>query len=194
MPADCTLSPTSLNPFSLTPGALKRNSVPFAAPKNYPTLQARALAESRRGSVAVSNLNFNLNIPPMALERRPSCLVDTHNPAAPLSYQLSARDLSHSGIAMDTAGFTLDPENCPYCAKEAEAAAEGGNETPGDSDSEGVYEFTQDLHHRDRRDSRQPRKKHHSLGKTAAKVVRFWRLVCDTFRKIVDSKYLEEGL
>ncbi|KAK7918636.1 hypothetical protein WMY93_009920 [Mugilogobius chulae] len=82
----------------------------------------------------------------------------------------------------------------PYCAKEAEAAAEAANETPGDSDSEGVYEFTQDIHHRDRRDSRQPRKKHQSLGKTAARVVRFWRLVCDTFRKIVDSKYFGRGI
>lgn len=62
---------------------LKRNSVPFAAPapKNYPTLQARALAESRRGIIAAStltNISFNLNIPPLPLERRPSSLADTH--------------------------------------------------------------------------------------------------------------------
>ncbi len=89
----CTPSPTNLGstlgPFSLAPApmsrAMKRNSVPFAAPgpKNYPTLQARALAESRRGSAAAStltNINFNLNIPPMPLDRRPSSLVDTHSP------------------------------------------------------------------------------------------------------------------
>ena len=68
-----------------TSRAMKRNSVPFAAPgpKNYPTLQARALEESRRGSVATStltNISFNLNIPPMPLERRPSSLVDTRTP------------------------------------------------------------------------------------------------------------------
>lgn len=93
--------------------------------------------------------------------------------------------------------MTLDPESCPYCAKALANELEGGtegNETPGDSDSEGVYEFTQDLHHRDRRDSRQPKKKHCRLGETAAKVVRFWRLVCDTFRKIVDSKYFGRGI
>lgn len=98
---------------------------------------------------------------------------------------------------MDTAVLTLDPESCPYCAKalakESEGGAEG-NETPGDSDSEGIHEFTQDLQHRDRRDSRQPRKKQRRLGKTAAKVVHFWRLVCDTFRKIVDSKYFGRGI
>uniref|UniRef100_A0A3B5BNM1 Voltage-dependent T-type calcium channel subunit alpha n=1 Tax=Stegastes partitus TaxID=144197 RepID=A0A3B5BNM1_9TELE len=116
---------------------------------------------------------------------------------AQLSCQLSARDLSTTSSAMDTAALTLDPESCPYCAKALANESEGGtegNETPGDSDSDGVYEFTQDLHHRDRRDSRQPRKKHRRLGKTAAKVVHFWRLVCDTFRKIVDSKYFGRGI
>ncbi|XP_022598085.1 voltage-dependent T-type calcium channel subunit alpha-1G-like [Seriola dumerili] len=206
----CTPSPACMAPtpssFSLAPApasrAIKRNSVPFAAPspKNYPTLQARVLAESRRGSVAAStltNINFNLNIPPVSLERRPSSLVDTYTPTAQLSCQLSARDLSTTSSAMDTAALTLDPESCPYCAKALANESEGGtecNETPGDSDSEGVYEFTQDLHRRDRRDSRQPKKKHRRLGKTAAKVVHFWRLVCDTFRKIVDSKYFGRGI
>uniref|UniRef100_UPI003AAD9E8E voltage-dependent T-type calcium channel subunit alpha-1G n=1 Tax=Centroberyx gerrardi TaxID=166262 RepID=UPI003AAD9E8E len=201
----CTPSPTSPGPFCLAPApmsrAMKRNSVPFAAPgpKNYPTLQARALAESR-GSVTAStltNINFNLNIPPMPLERRPQSLVDTHSPTAQLSCQLSARDLSTTSSAMDTAALTFDPEGCPYCAKALANESEGGtegNETPGDSDSEGVYEFTQDLHHKDRRDSRQPKKRHRRLGNTAAKVVRFWRLVCDTFRKIVDSKYFGRGI
>ncbi|XP_062299119.1 voltage-dependent T-type calcium channel subunit alpha-1G [Scomber scombrus] len=206
----CTPSPTNLGPisgpFSLTPTpvsrSMKRNSVPFAAPgpKNYPTLQARALAESRRGSVATStltNISFNLNIPPVPLERGPQSLVETQTPTAQISCQLSARDLSTTSSAMDTAALTLDPESCPYCAKALANESEGGfegNETPGDSDSEGIYEFTQDLHHRDRQDGRQLKKKQRRLGKTAAKVVHFWRLVCDTFRKIVDSKYFGRGI
>ncbi|XP_068160962.1 voltage-dependent T-type calcium channel subunit alpha-1G isoform X3 [Antennarius striatus] len=191
-----TLGTSSLAPAPIS-RAMKRNSVPFAAPghKNYPTLQVRALAESRRGSATASiltNLNFNLNIPPMSM-------VDTRSPTAALqlSCQPSAHDLSSTGSAMDTAALTLDPESCPYCAKALANESEGGNEsneTPGDSDSEGVYEFTQDLHHRDRRDSRQPKKKYRSMGKTAANVVHFWRLVCDTFRKIVDSKYFGRGI
>ncbi|XP_054913636.1 voltage-dependent T-type calcium channel subunit alpha-1G isoform X3 [Poeciliopsis prolifica] len=204
-PSHCTLFPTNrgMNPvtfLALTPTsrAMKRNSVPFAAPgpKNYPTLQARALAESRRGSVTAStltNLSYNLNIPPMHLDRRPSSLVDTRTPTAQLSCQLSAREL----FTMDAAGLTMDPETCPDCAKALAHELEGfteGNETPGDSDSDGVYELSQDHHHRDRRDSRQPRKKSRRLGKTAAKVVHFWRLVCDTFRKIVDSKYFGRGI
>lgn len=87
-PSPINMGPT-LSPFTLAPTpmsrVMKRNSVPFAAPgpKNYPTLQAQALAESRRGSAAastLSNLNFNLNIPPVPLERRPSSLVDTNSP------------------------------------------------------------------------------------------------------------------
>ena len=121
----------------------------------------------------------------------------SHLAAAQFSCQLSARDLSITSNAMDTAALTLEPECCPYCVKSLANESEGGtegNETPGDSDSDGMYEFTQDLHHRDRRDSRQPKKKHLKLGKTAANIVRFWRLVCDTFRKIVDSKYFGRGI
>ncbi|KAK2820936.1 hypothetical protein Q5P01_023895 [Channa striata] len=198
----CTPSPTGLGStpvsFSLNPApksrAMKRYSVPFAAlpSKNYPTLQVKTLEESRRGSFVASTLT-NLNIPHM--ERRPSSVVD--NPAAALSCQLSARDLSTTSSAMETAALTLDPDSCPYCAKALANESEGGtegNETPGDSDSDCVYDLTQDFHHKDRRDSRQPKKKHRSLGKTAAKVVHFWRLVCDTFRKIVDSKYFGRGI
>uniref|UniRef100_A0A8C8HTI6 Voltage-dependent T-type calcium channel subunit alpha n=1 Tax=Oncorhynchus tshawytscha TaxID=74940 RepID=A0A8C8HTI6_ONCTS len=165
------------------------NSVPFAAPgpKNYPTLQPRALMESRSVSVTastISNINLNLNIPPLTLERGPQSL-------------LSNRDLSVIGT-LDPS-FPFDPESCPYCAKALAGESEGtdGNENPGDSDSEGIYEFTQDLHHRDRRDrrdSRQPRKGQRKLGTTAGRVVRAWRLVCDTFRKIVDSKYFGRGI
>lgn len=96
-----------------------------------------------------------------------------------------------SGTNLDTA-LTFDPETCPYCIKSMSNDSEGldGNET-ADSDSEGVYEFTQDAHYRDSRD---PNRKKFALGARAAKVVHFWRLVCDTFRKIVDSKYFGRGI
>uniref|UniRef100_H3CN28 Voltage-dependent T-type calcium channel subunit alpha n=1 Tax=Tetraodon nigroviridis TaxID=99883 RepID=H3CN28_TETNG len=185
----CTPSPTiigsTLGPFTLAPApisrVMKRNSVPFAAPgpKNYPTLQAVNVKLLHFSSVSLSLPK----LPPLA--------------AAQLSCQLSAHDLSTTISTIDTTVLTLDPENCPYCAKamsiESEVGTEG-NDTPGDSDSEGVYEFTQDLRHRDRRDSRQPKKHRLRLGKTAATIVRFWRLVCDTFRKIVDSKYFGRGI
>ncbi|XP_037133198.1 voltage-dependent T-type calcium channel subunit alpha-1G isoform X8 [Syngnathus acus] len=184
----------SQSSFTSTSRAMKRNSVPFAAPglKNYPTLQARAFAESRRGSVATGTLmNVSLNIPPVPYGRRRQSLADPSAAGQPSSCQLSARDLSATSSVTDVAGLTLDPESCPYCAKALANESEGGTETPGDSDSDGVYDFN-------RRDSRRRRRrakqKPFRLGKTAAKVVRFWRLVCDTFRKIVDSKYFGRGI
>ncbi len=98
-----------------------------------------------------------------------------------------------SGANLDTA-LTFDPETCPYCTKSVTNDSEGieGNET-ADSDSEGVYEFTQDAHYRDSRDPNRKKKKF-ALGARVAKVVHFWRLVSDTFRKIVDSKYFGQGI
>lgn len=107
----------------------------------------------------------------------------------------SSRKLSNtncSGTNLD-AMLTYDPETCPYCIKQMGNDSEGteANET-ADSDSEGVYEFTQDAHYRDGRDTN--KKKKFKLGAWAAKIVHFWRLVCDTFRKIVDSKYFGRGI
>uniref|UniRef100_A0A665XAZ4 Voltage-dependent T-type calcium channel subunit alpha n=1 Tax=Echeneis naucrates TaxID=173247 RepID=A0A665XAZ4_ECHNA len=174
-------SPSSLRLIrGATSRNMKRNSVPFAAPgpKNYPTLQAQVLTES---------LLFVLDF-----------ASDTFlSAAAQLSCHLSVHDLSTISCAMETAAFTMDHDSCPYCTKALTNESEGAtecNETPGDSDSEGLYDCTQDFHQRERRESRQPTKKHHRLGKTAAKVVHFWRLVCNTFRKIVDSKYFGRGI
>lgn len=63
-----------------------------------------------------------------------------------------------------------------------------------DSDSEAVYEFTQDAQHSDLRDPHSRRQR--SLGPDAepSSVLAFWRLICDTFRKIVDSKYFGRGI
>ncbi|KAM9559286.1 LOW QUALITY PROTEIN: voltage-dependent T-type calcium channel subunit alpha-1G-like [Salvelinus alpinus] len=196
-PSTPTLLAPTTSPISLAPTPMsrpmKRNSVPFAGPrpKNYPTLQPSTLMEFGSGSVPASTIsNINLNISSLPLVRGPPSVLDTHTPTA----QLSRHDLSAIGT-LDPS-FTFDPESCPYCVKALSGESEGtdGNETPGESDSEGFYEFTQDLHHRDRRDSRQPGKRQRKLGSTVGRVVRAWRLVCDTFRKIVDSKYFGRGI
>ncbi|XP_051958809.1 voltage-dependent T-type calcium channel subunit alpha-1G-like isoform X2 [Xyrauchen texanus] len=169
--------------------AYKRNSVPFAAPvnKNYPTLQPSLALEQHRqrilepgGGSCTPNTLTNLNIPPTHISNS-QCLVETQGPPGKI-------------ISKDTdTTLTFDPETCPYCAKSMSNDSEGidGNET-ADSDIEGMYEFTQDAHYRD---SRYPnRKKKSTLGDRAAKVVLFWRLVCDTSHKIVDSKYFGRGI
>ncbi|KAK7122565.1 hypothetical protein R3I94_019619 [Phoxinus phoxinus] len=176
----------------------KRNSVPFAAPvhKNYPTLQSSLALEQLRqrilepgGSSCTANVLTNLNIPPTPINTS-QCLVETQGPPG----KIVCKDalMNSSGPNLDTT-LTFDPETCPYCAKAMgnDSEAMDGNET-ADSDSEGVYEFTQDAHYRDSRDPN--KKKKFALGARAAKVVHFWRLVCDTFRKIVDSKYFGRGI
>uniref|UniRef100_A0A673FQ30 Voltage-dependent T-type calcium channel subunit alpha n=1 Tax=Sinocyclocheilus rhinocerous TaxID=307959 RepID=A0A673FQ30_9TELE len=179
--------------------AYKRNSVPFAAPvhKNYPTLLSSLALEQLRqrilepgGGSCTASVLTNLNIPPTPINAS-QCLVETQGSPG----KIICKDtlMNCSGTNLDTA-LTFDPETCPYCAKFMANDSEGvdGNET-ADSDSEGVCEFTQDAHYRDSRDPNR-KKKMFALGARAAKVVHFWRLVCDTFRKIVDSKYFGQGI
>ncbi|XP_051968196.1 voltage-dependent T-type calcium channel subunit alpha-1G [Xyrauchen texanus] len=178
--------------------AYKRNSVPFAAQvhKNYPTLQSSLSLEQLRqrilepgGGSCTASILTNLNIPPTPISTS-QCLVETKCPPGKIICKDAPTNCSCTNL--DTT-LTFDPETCPYCAKLMSNVSEGMdvNET-ADSDSEGVYEFTQDAHYRDSRDPN--RKKKFALGARAAKVVLFWRLVCDTFRKIVDSKYFGRGI
>uniref|UniRef100_A0A8C1TUT4 Voltage-dependent T-type calcium channel subunit alpha n=1 Tax=Cyprinus carpio TaxID=7962 RepID=A0A8C1TUT4_CYPCA len=164
----------SPSPSPLVFQAYKRNSLPFAAPvhKNYPTLQSSlALEQLRQRILEPGGVLTNLNIPPAPINTS-QCLTFVYA-SCPFSYAF---------------------QTCPYCAKAMANDSEGvdGNET-ADSDSEGVYEFTQDATYRDSRDPNR-KKKFFALGARAAKVVLFWRLVCDTFRKIVDSKYFGRGI
>ncbi|XP_035260955.1 voltage-dependent T-type calcium channel subunit alpha-1G isoform X6 [Anguilla anguilla] len=207
--ADCHLEPLRFTPsptFAPAPHrqGLKRNSMPCTmptAPKNYPTLHPsssleqpiqRALADPAGSSCGASILT-NLNIPPPALGMS-QCLVETHSPTGSGKglCKLTSTNCSSSNI---DASMTFDPENCPYCAKSACNDSEGteGNETH-DSDSEGVYEFTQDAHYRDSKDPNKAGSIRTKLGARTQVVLRFWRLVCNTFRKIVDSKYFGRGI
>eukprot|EP00076_Gallus_gallus_P027615 XP_015150974.2 voltage-dependent T-type calcium channel subunit alpha-1G isoform X12 [Gallus gallus] len=86
-------------------------------------------------------------------------------------------------------GGSRSPESCPYCLKAlANEAEQTDNET--DSDSEGVYEFTQDAHYSDQRDPQRGR----AWARSSSRVLAFWRVVCETFQKIVDSKYFGRGI
>ncbi|CAO2644882.1 Voltage-dependent T-type calcium channel subunit alpha-1G [Lemmus lemmus] len=89
---------------------------------------------------------------------------------------------------------TCGPDSCPYCARAGAGEPESADHEMPDSDSEAVYEFTQDAQHSDLRDPHSRRQR--SLGPDAepSSVLAFWRLICDTFRKIVDSKYFGRGI
>ncbi|XP_004684423.1 PREDICTED: voltage-dependent T-type calcium channel subunit alpha-1G isoform X25 [Condylura cristata] len=86
------------------------------------------------------------------------------------------------------------PDSCPYCARAGAGDVElTGPEAP-DSDSEAVYEFTQDAQRGDLRDPHSRRRRSLGLHVEPNSVLAFWRLICDTFRKIVDSKYFGRGI
>ncbi|XP_015426256.1 PREDICTED: voltage-dependent T-type calcium channel subunit alpha-1G [Myotis davidii] len=86
------------------------------------------------------------------------------------------------------------PDSCPYCARAGTGEVElAGPEMP-DSDSEAVYEFTQDAPHGELRDPQGRRRRSLGLDVELSSVLAFWRLICDTFRKIVDSKYFGRGI
>ena len=61
-----------------------------------------------------------------------------------------------------------------------------------DSDSEAVYEFTQDAQHGDLRDPHSRRRRSLGLDVEPNSVLAFWRLICDTFRKIVNHPALRD--
>lgn len=85
---------------------------------------------------------------------------------------------------------TCKPDSCPYCTKTLDNDPELTDNEAGESDSDGVYEFTQDAHYSDQRDPRRLK----AQGKNTLRVLAFWKVVCETFRKIVDSKYFGRGI
>uniref|UniRef100_A0A8C3YWF0 Voltage-dependent T-type calcium channel subunit alpha n=1 Tax=Catagonus wagneri TaxID=51154 RepID=A0A8C3YWF0_9CETA len=86
------------------------------------------------------------------------------------------------------------PDSCPYCARAGAGEAELASHDMPDSESEAVYEFTQDAQHGDLRDPHSRRRQSLGLDVEPNSVLAFWRLICDTFRKIVDSKYFGRGI
>lgn len=85
---------------------------------------------------------------------------------------------------------SCNPDSCPYCIKTLANDPELVDNEAADSDSEGVYEFTQDAHYSDRRDPQRGEIR----GKKMSRFLVFWNIVCETFRKIVDSKYFGRGI
>lgn len=79
----------------------------------------------------------------------------------------------------------LDPEVCSRC-KEPEAP----DNDDVDSDSDGAYEFTQDTQCSEKTEP--PKGK--TRNKNPNKLLKLWKMVCETFRKIVDSKYFGRGI
>ncbi|NWS70598.1 CAC1H protein, partial [Crotophaga sulcirostris] len=111
------------------------------------------------------------------------------------------RKLSKGEIAQDPPGCTLTCElqDCPFCASLLEDPEFAFSESDScDSDSNGIYEFTQDLRHGDRRDQLQQqrgrRRRKKKKPKERNKVTRMWKAFGTKLKRIVESKYFNRGI
>ncbi|XP_042822313.1 voltage-dependent T-type calcium channel subunit alpha-1G isoform X9 [Panthera tigris] len=191
--ADCRLEPVRCQaPPPRSPSETSGRTV--GSGKVYPTvhtspppemLKEKALVEAAPTSGPPTLTS--LNIPPGPYSSMHKLLETQSTGACQSSCKISSPCLKADSGA-------CGPDSCPYCARAGAGQVElAGHEMP-DSDSEAVYELTQDAQHGDLRD---PHSRHRqSLGLDAEpnSVLAFWRLICDTFRKIVDSKYFGRGI
>ncbi|KFP15120.1 Voltage-dependent T-type calcium channel subunit alpha-1G, partial [Egretta garzetta] len=192
--ADCHFEPVRCRSALPQPGLSLPS--PEGIPKNivgskvYPTVHPSTshemLKEKSLGEAAVgagSSTLTSLNIPPGPYSTMHK-LLETQS-TGPCQ---SSCKISSPCTKLDSG--SCNPESCPYCLKALASEAELTDNETADSDSEGVYEFTQDAHYSDQRDPQRGR----ARARRASRVLAFWHVVCETFRKIVDSKYFGRGI
>ncbi|NXM91123.1 CAC1H protein, partial [Oenanthe oenanthe] len=109
--------------------------------------------------------------------------------------------LSSAGALPSPAGpgLSCELQDCPFCASlldDPDLALSDSDSN--DSDSNGVYEFTQDLRHGDHRDQLQQqrgrRRRKKKKAKERNKVVKLWKAFGTKLKRIVESKYFNRGI
>ncbi|NXN73237.1 CAC1H protein, partial [Himantopus himantopus] len=95
--------------------------------------------------------------------------------------------------------LTCELQDCPFCASLLEDPEFAFSESDScDSDSNGVYEFTQDLRHGDHRDQLQQqrgrRRRKKKKPKERNRVTRLWKAFGSKLKRIVESKYFNRGI
>ncbi|XP_059720643.1 voltage-dependent T-type calcium channel subunit alpha-1G isoform X1 [Haemorhous mexicanus] len=207
--ADCHFEPvrcrSSLTQPSL--GLPSQEGIPknIVGSKVYPTVHSSTshemLKEKNLGEAAVSagsSTLTSLNIPPgpystmhKLLETQSTGFFSVHVTEKGDGFHgpcQSSCKISSPCTKLDAG--SCSPESCPYCLTALAGEAELSDNETADSDSEGVYEFTQDAHYSDQRDPQRGR----ARARRAHLVLAFWHVVCETFQKIVDSKYFGRGI
>ncbi|XP_059852749.1 voltage-dependent T-type calcium channel subunit alpha-1G isoform X26 [Delphinus delphis] len=191
--ADCHLEPVRCQaPPPRSPSEASGRTV--GSGKVYPTMHTspppEMLKEKALMEVAPTSgppTITSLNIPPRPYSSMHKLLETQSTGACQSSCKISSPCLKADSGA-------CGPDSCPYCVRTGAGEVElAGHEMP-DSDSEAVYEFTQDAQHGDRQNPHSWRRRSLGLDVEPNSVLAFWRLVCDTFRKIVDSKYFGRGI
>ncbi|XP_037664644.1 voltage-dependent T-type calcium channel subunit alpha-1G isoform X1 [Choloepus didactylus] len=191
--ADCHLEPVRCQaPPPRSPSEASGRTV--ASGKVYPTVHTspppEVLKEKALVEVAATSgppTLTSLNIPPGPYSSMHKLLETQSTGACQSSCKISSPCLKADSGA-------CGPDSCPYCVRAGAGEVELTDREMPDSDSEAVYEFTQDAQHGDLRDPHSRRRWSLGLDVEPGSVLAFWRLICDTFRKIVDSKYFGRGI
>uniref|UniRef100_UPI00398E85C5 voltage-dependent T-type calcium channel subunit alpha-1H n=1 Tax=Pristiophorus japonicus TaxID=55135 RepID=UPI00398E85C5 len=106
--------------------------------------------------------------------------------------KLSGLNMPCSAPSTQAGVLTCELQNCPYCAHALEnPALELSDSESGDSDADGVYEFTQDVRQGDQRDQIHKNKK---KPKEKNKCILLLTLFSEKMKKIVESKYFNRGI
>ncbi|XP_045841191.1 voltage-dependent T-type calcium channel subunit alpha-1G isoform X23 [Meles meles] len=191
--ADCHLEPIRCQaPPPRSPSEASGRTV--GSGKVYPTVHTSPPPETLKERALVE----------VAPTSGPPTLTSLNIPAGPYSSMHKLLETQSTGTCQSSCKISspclkadsgaCGPDSCPYCARAGAGPMElAGHEMP-DSDSEVVYELTQDAQHSDVRDPHSRHRQSLGLDVEPNSVLAFWRLICDTFRKIVDSKYFGRGI
>ncbi|XP_018092078.2 voltage-dependent T-type calcium channel subunit alpha-1H isoform X2 [Xenopus laevis] len=169
---------------------------------NYPTImpsQANKTSPStlpkgkRNGSNAVSLLSSPVSMKVDSFGKT-NHLVGEHG-LCRSSSKLSGLSVPCSLPSPQPSPLLCEIQSCPYCANLLENPdLEISDSESCESDSNGVYEFTQDLRHGDQRDQVPKGRKLKKKPKEANKVYKLWEEFTVRLKRIVDSKYFNRGI
>ncbi|XP_039740786.1 voltage-dependent T-type calcium channel subunit alpha-1H isoform X3 [Pteropus medius] len=186
---------------------------------NYPTILPSAVGGGK-GGTSPGLKGKRASKPPGAGRQSPLSL-SSHDPYEKIQHLVGEHGLGQapsrlSGLSVpcplpspQAGTLTCELKNCPYCASAlGDPEFEFSDSEGGDSDSNAVYEFTQDVRHGDRRDPMQPPAAADTPGQGSARrraqrqvgsgeqggLTRVWAAIGSKLRRIVDSKYFNRGI
>ncbi|KAM4691759.1 voltage-dependent T-type calcium channel subunit alpha-1G [Rhinophrynus dorsalis] len=186
--ADCHLEPAHCVPAFTQPDTSLANpeatNRSIVDNKNYPTLHPNAPPEIQ--------LDTDLG----EVSENPVVMKEARLHPGPL-YNSMNRLLENqsTGICRGTCKISVqatNPENGPCDVEKCCHGKEPDNpdNEAAESDSDGAYEFTQDPQCTEQTEAKRGKSRAHKPNR----VHRLGKMVCETFRKIVDSKYFGRGI
>ncbi|XP_063286517.1 voltage-dependent T-type calcium channel subunit alpha-1H isoform X3 [Pelobates fuscus] len=110
------------------------------------------------------------------------------------SSKLSSLSVPCSMPGSQPSQIMCEIQNCTYCANLLEnPELELSDSESCESDTNGVYEFTQDMRHGDQRDQVQKGKKL-KRSQESNRIYKLWEEFTNRLKRIVDSKYFNRGI